>query len=89
MKERRRHGEGASAQVDKDIEKTMEEIREAGKEYGPDKTYNTDEASYFWKLKSDRSLPPKNKRPVLPLTSVAMLVALISSIVGILVLQNV
>ncbi len=56
LKERRRHGEGASAQVDDESERIMEEIREAGKEYGPDNTYNMDESSYFWKLKPDRSL---------------------------------
>jgi Tc5 transposase-like DNA-binding protein len=56
LKERRRHGEGASAQVDDDSEKIMEEIREAGKEYGPENTYNMDESAYYWKLKPDRSL---------------------------------
>jgi hypothetical protein len=34
----------------------MEEIREAGREYGADNTYNMDESSYYWKLKPDRSL---------------------------------
>jgi hypothetical protein len=34
----------------------MAEIREAGKEYRPDNTYNIDESSYYWKLKPDRSL---------------------------------
>jgi hypothetical protein len=56
LKERRRHGEGASAQVDDDSEKIMEEIREAGKEYGPENTYIMDESAYYWKLKPGRSL---------------------------------
>jgi hypothetical protein len=47
LKERRWHGEGASAQVDKESEGFMAEIREAGKEYGPDNTYNMDESSYY------------------------------------------
>jgi hypothetical protein len=56
LKERRRHGEGASAQVDEESEQTMEEIRAAGREYGADNTYNMDESAYYWKLKPDRSL---------------------------------
>jgi hypothetical protein len=56
IKERRRHGEGASAQVDDESEKTIEEIREQVKEYGPENTYNMDETSYYWKMKPDRSL---------------------------------
>jgi DDE superfamily endonuclease/Fission yeast centromere protein N-terminal domain/Tc5 transposase DNA-binding domain len=56
LKERRRHGEGASAQVDDDSEAIMAEIRRVGQEYGPDNTYNMDETGFFWKMKPDRSL---------------------------------
>lgn len=56
IKERRRHGEGASAQVDDESEKIIEEIREQVKEYGPENTYNMDESGYYWKMKPDRSL---------------------------------
>jgi hypothetical protein len=56
MKERRRHGEGSSAQIDEDSERMMEEIRQAIKEYGHDLTYNMDESGYYWKMKPDRSL---------------------------------
>jgi hypothetical protein len=56
MKERRRHGEGASAKIDDESEKMMEEIRETVREYGPDLTYNMDESGYYWKMKPDRSL---------------------------------
>jgi hypothetical protein len=56
IKERRRHGEGASAQVDDESENTMEEIREQVEEYGPENTYNMDESGYYWKMKPDRSL---------------------------------
>jgi hypothetical protein len=47
LKERRRHGEGASAQIDEESERMMEEIRAAVKEYGHDLTYNVDESGYY------------------------------------------
>jgi hypothetical protein len=56
IKERRRHGEGASAQVDDNSEQIMAEIRKEAEEYGPDLTYNMDESGYYWKMKPDRSL---------------------------------
>jgi hypothetical protein len=56
LKERRHHGEGASAQLDEECEKTMEEIREEAAKYPDDCIYNMDESSYYWKLKPDRSL---------------------------------
>jgi DDE superfamily endonuclease/Fission yeast centromere protein N-terminal domain/Tc5 transposase DNA-binding domain len=56
LKERRRHGEGASAQIDEESEAIMAEIRRVGREYGPENTYNMDESGFFWKLKPDRSL---------------------------------
>jgi DDE superfamily endonuclease/Fission yeast centromere protein N-terminal domain/Tc5 transposase DNA-binding domain len=56
LKERRRHGEGASAQIDEDSEHIMAEIRKEAAEYGPDNTYNMDESGYYWKMKPDRSL---------------------------------
>ena len=56
MKERRRHGEGRSAQLDEDSEAIMEDIREEGKNYPANCIYNIDESSYYWKLKPDRSL---------------------------------
>jgi hypothetical protein len=56
LKERRRHGEGASAQLDEDCEKTMEEIQEEATKYPNDCIYNMDKSSYYWKLKPDRSL---------------------------------
>jgi len=47
LKERRRHGEGASAQIDEESEQMMEEIRVVAREYGPDLTYNIDESAYY------------------------------------------
>jgi hypothetical protein len=56
LKERRCYGEGASAQIDDESERMMEKIRAAVKEYGPELTYNIDEAGYYWKMKPDRFL---------------------------------
>lgn len=56
LKERRRHGEGASAQIDEESEAQMEEIRKVKEKYSDDCTYNMDETGYYWKLKPDRSL---------------------------------
>ena len=56
MKERRRHREGASTQIDDKSEKIMEEIRVAVQEYRLEHTYNIDESGYYWKMKPDRSL---------------------------------
>ena len=47
IKERRHYREGASAQVDEDSEKAIEEIRAVVREYGPDLTYNIDETGYY------------------------------------------
>jgi hypothetical protein len=47
MKERRWHKEGSSAQIDKDSERIIEEIRQAIKEYGHDLTYNINESGYY------------------------------------------
>jgi hypothetical protein len=56
LKERHRHSEGASAQLDEECEKTMEEMRGEAAEYPDDCIYNIDESAYYWKLKPDRSL---------------------------------
>src|SRR5436190_14090592 len=56
MKERRCHGEGASAQLDEECEETMKEIQEETTKYSNDCIYNMDESSYYWKLKPDCSL---------------------------------
>ncbi len=47
MKERRRHEDGASVKIDDESERIIEEIREVGKEYGADNTYNIDESGYY------------------------------------------
>ena len=36
-----------SAQIDNESERIIEEIREVGKEYSADNTYNIDESSYY------------------------------------------
>jgi hypothetical protein len=56
LKERRRHGEAGSAQLNEESEVTMEEIRKAGEEYNAEDIYNMDETGYYWKMKPDRSL---------------------------------
>lgn len=56
LKERRRHGEAESAEITAETEETMQQIREAAVEYGPENTYNCDETGYYWKAKPDRSL---------------------------------
>ena len=56
MKERRRHGEAGSAEINEESEAIMEEIRKAGEEYNAEDIYNIDETSYYWKMKPDRSL---------------------------------
>jgi len=47
LKERRRHGEGASAQINEESEQMMKEIRVVAREYRPDLTYNIDELAYY------------------------------------------
>jgi hypothetical protein len=47
MKERRQHKEGSSAQINKDSERIIEEIRQAIKEYRHNLTYNIDESGYY------------------------------------------
>jgi len=56
LKERQRHGEGASAQINNESKRIMEEIRVAVKEYGPELTYNMDKSAYYWRMKPDHSL---------------------------------
>jgi hypothetical protein len=56
LKAQRRHGEAASAQINVESERIMEEIREEGKKYDADCIYNFDETGYYWKMKPDRSL---------------------------------
>jgi hypothetical protein len=56
LKEQRRHGEGASAKINEESEKIMEDIRGEGKNYPADDIYNFDESGYYWKMKPDRSL---------------------------------
>jgi len=53
MKEKRRHGKGADAQVDENSEKIMEEIRKEAKTYPADCVYNIDETGKYWKMKPD------------------------------------
>ena len=56
MKERRRYGEAASAQLDEECIRIMEEIREEARKYPADCVYNMDETGKYWKMKPDRSL---------------------------------
>ena len=56
MKERRRHGEAADAQLDEDSERIIEEIRQECRKYIADCVYNIDKTGYYWKMKPDRSL---------------------------------
>lgn len=56
MKARRRHGEAASAQLDEESTRIVENIREEAKKYSADCVYNMDETGKYWKMKPDRSL---------------------------------
>ena len=56
MKERRRYGEAASAQLDEEYIRIIEEIREEARKYPTDCMYNIDETRKYWKIKPDRSL---------------------------------
>ena len=56
LKERRRFGEAADAELNEDSERIMEEIRQECKKYTADCVYNMDETGYYWKMKPDRSL---------------------------------
>jgi DDE superfamily endonuclease len=56
MKERQRHGEAGSAQLDEDTERIMQEIRDEYTKYPADCVYNMDETGSYWKMKPDRSL---------------------------------
>jgi hypothetical protein len=47
MKKRRWYKEGFFAQIDKDSERIIKEIRQAIKEYGHNLTYNIDESGYY------------------------------------------
>jgi F0F1-type ATP synthase membrane subunit b/b' len=47
MKEARRHGEAAGAQLDKECERIMEEIREEARKYIADDIYNMDETRKY------------------------------------------
>jgi hypothetical protein len=47
IKERRRHKEGSSTQINKDSKHIIEEIRQAIKEYEHDLTYNIDKSGYY------------------------------------------
>ena len=56
IKERRRHGEAGSAQLDEDTDRIIQEIRDECRKYMADYTYNIDETGYYQKIQSDRSL---------------------------------
>jgi hypothetical protein len=56
LKEQRRHGEAASAVINEESERIMEEIREGGKKYEADCIYNFDKTGYYRKMKPDHSL---------------------------------
>ena len=56
MKERRRHGEAGSAQLDEDTDRIMQEIRDECRKHTADCIYNMDETGYYWKMQPDRSL---------------------------------
>jgi Zn-dependent oligopeptidase len=47
MKEARRHGEAAGAQLDEECEKRMEEIRAEASKYPADYVYNMDETAKY------------------------------------------
>ncbi|KAF7890044.1 uncharacterized protein EAF02_002459 [Botrytis sinoallii] len=56
MKERRRFGEGASADIGPESEAIMEEIRRIAALYDADDVYNCDETGLFWRDRPDRTL---------------------------------
>lgn len=56
MKETRCHGEAIGAQLDKDYEKKMEEIRQEASKYDIDNIYNIDKTGKYWKLKPSQGL---------------------------------
>jgi hypothetical protein len=56
MKARVHHGEAASAQLDEECARIIEDIREEAKKYSADCVYNMDETGKYWKMKPDRSL---------------------------------
>jgi hypothetical protein len=56
MKEKRRHGEAGSVQLDDDTDMIMEQIRNKCRKYTADCIYNMDETGYYWKMKPNHSL---------------------------------
>lgn len=56
MRQRRRRGEAASAQLDEECARIVEEIKEEAKNYSADCIYDMDETGKYWKMKPDRSL---------------------------------
>ena len=56
MKARVHHGEAASAQLDEECARIIEDIREEAKKYSANCVYNMDETGKYWKMKPDRSL---------------------------------
>ena len=56
IKERRRYGEAAGAQLDDECERIVQEIKEEAAKYPADCVYNMDETGKYWKMKPDRSL---------------------------------
>ena len=56
LKEKRRHREAGSAQLDDNTVRIMKEIRAECKKYTADCVYNMDETGYYWRMKPDRSL---------------------------------
>jgi hypothetical protein len=61
MKERRRYSKAASAQLNKESAKIVENIREEAKKYSADCVYNIDKTGKYWKIKPNRSLSTTNE----------------------------